>query len=161
MLERRQIERRVSKLAPQFPLVDSVNVFVREDRRKTADRRSDRFQAQPLWNQPKKKAHFLLLRYQNNLRELVPGSEGLVLGRHPKCHIVVNTGYTSRLHARVGYCNGEFVLSDFSKNGTYLRTDREYIHRVRQRLPIWGKGLISLGLPISNYEKNLIHFLSY
>ena len=45
----------------------------------------------------------------------------IVLGRHPGCDIVLESGAVSRQHARISNIEGNFYIEDLhSRNGTYV-----------------------------------------
>ena len=46
--------------------------------------------------------------------------KALTMGRSAECSLVVQTGFASRLHARVVMRRGRFLLADESTNGTYI-----------------------------------------
>jgi phosphoserine phosphatase RsbU/P len=61
------------------------------------------------------------------LQGLAPGqifqleSPAVVLGRHPACDIVLESGAVSRQHARISNIDGSFYIEDLhSRNGTYV-----------------------------------------
>jgi class 3 adenylate cyclase len=68
------------------------------------------------------------------------------IGRGRGSDVVVDDSVVSRLHARVEYAHGRFLLEDQSTNGTYLRTGNggeAYLRR--DQMQLMGSGLISLG----------------
>ncbi|MCE9545700.1 MAG: SpoIIE family protein phosphatase [Planctomycetia bacterium] len=49
------------------------------------------------------------------------GDEKAVLGRHPDCEIVLDSGAVSRQHARVSHEEGQYFIEDLhSRNGTFV-----------------------------------------
>src|SRR5271165_4730278 len=47
--------------------------------------------------------------------------ESAVLGRHPDCDIVLDSGAVSRQHARIRRADNKFYIEDMqSRNGTYV-----------------------------------------
>lgn len=83
----------------------------------------------------------------------------LTVGRATQNDIVVNDEMVSRLHARLDYRNGRFILTDQSANGTFIVTcagDETYVHRDNYVLS--GSGLLGLGQPP---EKGSIVTLQY
>ena len=47
--------------------------------------------------------------------------ESAILGRHPDCDIVLESGAVSRQHARIVYLDGEYYIEDLeSRNGTFV-----------------------------------------
>ncbi|WP_218082321.1 adenylate/guanylate cyclase domain-containing protein [Anthocerotibacter panamensis] len=70
----------------------------------------------------------------------------MTMGRDPKNDMVIESELASRLHARIEYRRGKFVLMDQSTNGTFVLTSSgETVHLRREELPLQGTGLISLG----------------
>jgi len=52
----------------------------------------------------------------------------MVLGRHPDCDIVLDSGSVSRQHAKISFRDGRYLLQDMgSRNGTYLNS--EWLHK--------------------------------
>ena len=78
--------------------------------------------------------------------ELGEGHPSLTIGRADQNDLVVHQPLVSRLHARIEYRNGRFMLTDLSANGTYVVPDGEsggYLHRDSQELN--GAGRLGLG----------------
>ena len=69
-----------------------------------------------------------------NPGQLIPLESGsAVLGRHPDCDIVLESGSVSRQHARVTRVGGDYYVEDLhSRNGTFLNgravVDRQLLH---------------------------------
>ena len=83
----------------------------------------------------------------------------LSLGRDPHCDVVLDGDFVSRTHARIRFERGKFVLEDCSTNGTHVRTnDGNVVFLLREKLPLWGSGVISPGRPISQSGTPLVHF---
>jgi serine phosphatase RsbU (regulator of sigma subunit)/pSer/pThr/pTyr-binding forkhead associated (FHA) protein len=63
-----------------------------------------------------------------------------IIGRHPECHIVLDSGAVSRQHARIAFDAGRYYVEDLnSRNGTYRNgkpvLQRQLLHE-RDRLAI-------------------------
>jgi len=83
----------------------------------------------------------------------------LSLGRDPHCDVVLDGDYVSRTHARIRFQRGKFVLEDCSTNGTHVGTnDGNVVFLRREKLPLWGSGVISFGRPPSESGTQLVHF---
>ena len=82
----------------------------------------------------------------------------LLLGRDDSCQIVVKNEFVSRQHANVEFRSGNFILSDHSSNGTYIRSGDGVIRLNRDDATLRGKGTISLGQPYSDNPTDLIEF---
>jgi adenylate cyclase len=87
----------------------------------------------------------------------------LTLGRSAECSLVVQTGFASRLHAKVVMRRGRFVLADESTNGTYIMpggigsgSQEVFIKREEFLLP--DKGVFSLGQTCAAADAKLIQF---
>lgn len=103
-------------------------------------------------------ASILKLRYQDIEKNMLKDSGPFLLGRGPQCDLVVNARNASRVHAKIEYRRGKFILLDESTNGTYVRTeDGKEIFLRREDLKLSGEGVISLG---EHAEKNshLVYF---
>jgi hypothetical protein len=89
----------------------------------------------------------LWLRYRGQELSLNEMDREFTLGREPGCDLVVPQPRASRLHGRIEYRGGVFVLLDLSANGTFVHFDgdREFILR-RSFVPLRGSGRIGLGL---------------
>lgn len=82
------------------------------------------------------------------------------LGRVDDAQFVVNDPRVSRLHAKVEWRNGHFVLSDVSSFGTWVRfagSDTELALR-RQECVLHGNGEIALGASFSDFSVPTVSF---
>ncbi len=61
----------------------------------------------------------LLSHMGTPLRSVIEGRDCLV-GRHPDCHVRLTMPDISRRHCRIAYFHGEFFVTDYSTNGTYV-----------------------------------------
>ena len=72
---------------------------------------------------------------------------------------MVDDIFLSRIHARIEYRQGRFVVVDTSTNGTYLLTQGEgstCLHRDERSLQ--GQGFIGLGREVDPQSPLVIHF---
>jgi adenylate cyclase len=82
------------------------------------------------------------------------------LGRHSENEIVVPEVFASRLHCRVEYRRGKFVLVDQSTNGTYVVVHgRESVFLHRGEIVLEGSGVIGLGREVEPDGEGAIHFI--
>jgi len=91
--------------------------------------------------------------------ELGEGHPSLTIGRAEQNDLVVRNPLVSRLHARIEYRNGRFVLTDLSANGTYVLADggsERYVHRDNQELI--GAGSLGLGETVSPGSPTAVRF---
>ncbi len=87
------------------------------------------------------KLDFLLVRY--------------LLGRNPDCDLVVNHPMVSRHHAEIRYANNEFLLVDFSSNGTELITNGQARTLHHSQAALRGNGAIYLGRTVHNKHSEI------
>ncbi len=87
---------------------------------------------------------------------LDPDHPGVVLGRDPKCAIVVSDRQASRQHARVERRRDKFFLVDQSTNGTFVTFDGEpEIVLLREEVMLRGRGRIAFGHPAVDDEETV------
>lgn len=101
----------------------------------------------------------LELRYQDRCRRLEAGHGEFTIGRAADNDLVVMSGSVSRKHATLDFGRDRFILLDESTNGTYVETqDGEAVYLRREALPLWGRGRIALGAPITEGIAHVIEF---
>ena len=101
----------------------------------------------------------LTLRFREETIELGRLRPGATMGRHRQNDLVVDDILVSRIHARIEYRKGRFLLVDMSTNGTYLVTQGEEstcLHRDERLLQ--GQGVIGLGREVDLESPVAIHF---
>jgi adenylate cyclase len=83
----------------------------------------------------------------------------IVMGRGEENDIVVLDPLASRLHARIEYRRGRFVLIDQSLNGTFVSMPgrKEFTLR-REELQLSGSGLVALGKSTQVLREHCIEF---
>jgi class 3 adenylate cyclase len=88
---------------------------------------------------------FLVLRLGERILRIGEDLPSVTLGRAPQNDLMVDTAVASRLHARIDYRSGHFVLTDQSTNGTWVgNADRSKPVR-RDSCRLEGSGSIGLG----------------
>ncbi len=103
----------------------------------------------------------LMLRYRDQSVEVNELNSSVVMGRADESDLVVKNTLISRLHARIEYRKGNFVLVDQSINGTYVRTSGgEELFVRRDNYPIKGNGIIGLGQRLAPESPDAISFQS-
>ena len=103
----------------------------------------------------------LHLRYRDQSVEVNELNSSIVMGRADENDLVVKNTLISRLHARIEYRKGNFVLVDQSINGTYVRTSSgEELFVRRDNYPIKGSGIIGLGQRLAPESPDAISFNS-
>ncbi len=101
----------------------------------------------------------LSLRFRGKELEVNQNHSAITLGRGQENDLVIADEFASRLHARIEFRRGKFVLLDQSTNGTFVATHGEkplYLHREEYLLQ--GTGAISLGRPLEGEPPTVIHF---
>lgn len=101
----------------------------------------------------------LLLEYQGQTIEVSESHPTVVMGRADQNDLVVKHNLISRLHARVEYRKGNFILTDQSINGTYVvAADGQENFIRRDNVPIRGRGVIGLGQALDAGSQDAIRF---
>ncbi len=101
----------------------------------------------------------LCLRWRDNTMTLVPESPSLTIGRGDRADIQIDSDLASRIHARLGFQQTNFILTDQSTNGTFVQIDVDeevYLHH--EQIVLRGSGVISLGRRIRGGRGKLIYF---
>jgi class 3 adenylate cyclase len=84
----------------------------------------------------------------------------LTIGRLSGNDLVLNYPHVSRMHAKIEYRLGRFILADFSINGTYVHIFGRGNDFVKHgELPLDGKGTICPGRKASSESPDAIHYL--
>jgi adenylate cyclase len=94
-----------------------------------------------------------------SLLELGEGYPTLTIGRDEQNDLVLRSPIVSRLHARIEYRRGRFVLTDQSANGTYVVADdgtKAYVHRDDHVLA--GAGTLGLGEAVTPGSEVLVRY---
>lgn len=113
----------------------------------------------PAYRKPQADANQLTLSYRARSYNINEQHKKLLLGRDSACQIIVESDLASRQHADVELRFGNFVLSDHSSNGTYIRSSDGVVTRLnREDMVLRGNGSISLGQPYSEQPSDLIGF---
>lgn len=99
----------------------------------------------------------LVLEYMG--KEMVLGEEmsSVMIGRGAQNGLVVASPLASRVHAKIEYRNGKFMLGDQSTNGTFLSGDdgtKLVLHR--EESPLTGSGKIGLGQTVEKDEAGAV-----
>lgn len=108
---------------------------------------------------------FFVRRKQLKLRhrsaEFVLGDDLPVLniGRHPDCHVILNSRRVSRQHARIERRGNRLVVIDTSANGTYVYQDGHgEIHVHNDERLLSGRGELCIGGPASAADVEKVAF---
>ena len=77
----------------------------------------------------------------------------VTIGRGAKASVPVDAPLASRIHARIEYNRGKFVLTDQSTNGTYVKlSDGKEVFLRREELPLSSSGSLALGEKVDGCE---------
>ncbi len=114
-----------------------------------------------MWDKQDVTAHLhLLITYRELQIQVNVSRPAIIIGRSSQCDLVVNHARASRLHARVEYRDGNFVLVDQSGNGTFVRfSDGDKVKVHQNTLPIRGAGDIGLGDPEYALSDDAVRFV--
>jgi class 3 adenylate cyclase len=104
-------------------------------------------------------ATLLSIVYAGNEHNIRANAPDFLIGRDSRCDLVVNSDYSSRVHAHIEYRRGKFVLVDESTNGTYVAMDKKKVYLRREELPLVGSGTIGLGDAASEENNHLIRYV--
>lgn len=101
------------------------------------------------------------LKYLDKELSLRTESSVMFLGRSAQCDIVIDSTRVSRLHAKIEFRRGKFVIIDQSTNGTFVKySGGKEVYLRREVLPLMGKGVISLGLKADQDDLQQVYFFS-
>jgi len=101
----------------------------------------------------------LKLRWRENTLTLDSETPSLTIGRGDRSDIRIESELASRIHARLGFRESNFILTDQSTNGTYvLIDDDEEVYLHQEQIVLRGSGIISLGRLIRVGSGKLIYF---
>ena len=104
----------------------------------------------------------LSLSYYDIIREVDSGEGEFRIGRGEHADLMVAAPFASRVHARVVYRNGKFVLIDQSTNGTFVKPQGgAEVYLQGEELPLSGSGLISLGKSVSVSSEHLVYYFCH
>jgi len=102
----------------------------------------------------------LSLHFREQEIEVNQSRPVVTIGRGQQNDIIVLDNLASRMHARIEYRRGKFVLLDQSTNGTYVLTqDGERAYLRREELILKGAGVITLGRAADAEAPEAIHFI--
>ncbi len=101
----------------------------------------------------------LVLRHQDAEIAVDKGRPLVRIGREEQNDLIINSKLVSRMHANIEFKNGKFVLIDKSHNGTYICTSTgESLFAHRETIPLYGKGIISLGHDVDANDEDWIYY---
>jgi adenylate cyclase len=99
------------------------------------------------------------LEYQGMKAECNSDHTAVVMGRQEGNDLVVKHNLISRLHCKVEYRKGNFILTDQSINGTYVRSDDgEEAFVRRDAFTLKGSGCLGLGQSLTSDSIDAVRF---
>lgn len=100
------------------------------------------------------------VRFRETEVEVNQHRSTITFGRGQENDLVIADEFASRLHARIEFRRGKFVLLDQSTNGTFVAVAGERpLHLHREEYLLQGTGTISLGRPLESDLPAIIHFI--
>jgi class 3 adenylate cyclase len=102
----------------------------------------------------------LKLIYRGNIFVVNRTRPTLQMGRDDSNDIVTVSLFASRIHSRVQWREGHFVLIDASTNGTFLLVDEHSseVHLRREEAMLAGRGWIGLGKSAAKHGDHSVRF---
>ena len=102
----------------------------------------------------------LKLIYRANIFVVSRSRPTLEMGRDDSNDIVVASLSASRIHARVQARDGHFVLTDLSRNGTFLLVDGQSseVRLRREEAVLGGRGWIGLGRSAATHGPHSVRY---
>jgi len=99
------------------------------------------------------------IRFRGRVLEMHDLSPPFLMGRDPASNLVIEGEWVSRNHAMLEFRRGNFVVTDRSTNGTFVRFNGEEELRIhRDELHLRKDGVISLGQSTSRTSELFIQF---
>lgn len=84
----------------------------------------------------------------------------LVIGRSNQADIFVDSKLVSRTHVVIDYSRGNFIITDKSTNGSYIKAkDGKSLFFKNEHVFLVGQGEISLGEPIKSESPHVINYV--
>jgi hypothetical protein len=120
------------------------------------------YQIEALADVPKAKGPQLMIYYQGTEIVCRPDITEFVLGRSSECNLTVSSHTASRRHAVVRCRQGEFVLVDLSRNGTFVRIGGQkplVLHNTT--ITLSGSGTIYLGADPHGEDVDKTHLILF
>ena len=101
----------------------------------------------------------LVLHYHGRTMVLGGSIQKFRMGRSPCNELIVNQKLASRKHAVIEFQHGQFILTDYSRNGTYLTMENE----ARAFIQSWSvtlsqQGIINLGRKAVGQDPDIIRY---
>lgn len=107
----------------------------------------------------KANSDLMTLTFYDTKTSLDLDTEKFSIGRANTNDLVIHANSVSRQHVTIEVARGRFVVCDDSTNGTYVYlSNGEVIYLRREKLPVWGAGMIALGAPMDEGTDHLLNY---
>jgi len=104
-------------------------------------------------------SHKLVMRTRGELTEISELSNSYGMGRDPGNQCIVDNEWVSRNHALIEFSRGQFLITDRSTNGTYVKIGSDDEIRLhRDSMPLRKSGSISLGQAMEKDPASVVFF---
>ena len=101
----------------------------------------------------------LVMRTRGELTEISEISNSYGLGRDPGNQCIIDNEWVSRNHALIEFSRGQFLITDRSTNGTYVKIGSDDEIRLhRDSMPLRKSGSISLGQAMEKDPVSVVFF---
>ncbi len=101
----------------------------------------------------------MTLNYEGKILKLSSTTrKNAKLGRGASCDLVIPSPQASREHCSIEYNRGKFIFTDHSANGSYILHNQTELCFHQERIPLVGKGQISLGEPSAHNTEYLLEY---
>jgi len=95
-----------------------------------------------------------ILRYGDRQLVMDENKISVVVGRGADADMVINDINASRHHLKIDYRHGKYIITDESRNGTWIDTGKDVVQlQRRETYMLTGKGRISLGMPLTHAQE--------
>lgn len=106
-----------------------------------------------------KKNNCIKLSYRDTEVNLELADLPCRIGRKSPAEVKVNTPHVSREHATIAVEGNKLCLRDHSSNGTFVKPEGEEEFKLKNNYyQLRGRGLISLGEPVSDENPDLVYY---
>ena len=105
-------------------------------------------------------AQQLELFFRGKAVQVVPDQTPYTIGRDTQANaLCIESDYASRQHCSIEFRQGQYVLRDHSKNGTYLQLGRAHGFKLHnESVPLSAGGCFKLGEHLDLGDPDLVHF---
>ena len=80
------------------------------------------------------------------------------MGREDNCQVAIKNEFVSRQHATIELHSGNFIITDHSSNGTFIKSGDSVTRLSRDNTKLSGSGIISLGQPFTDNPPEVVEY---